>query len=458
MFAVIDLETTGGSASRDKITEIAIIVHDGVRRLREFTTLVNPERPIPHYITDITGISDDMVADAPKFYEVAKQVVELTEGCTFVAHNVNFDYGFLREEFRQLGFEYQREKLCTVRTSRKLIPGLPSYSLGKLCRTLGIPLYDRHRAMGDADATTVLLEQLLAINPNLRGRPPFSRRPTKDPYAGLPPQLDRGNLDRLPSAPGLYFMHDVAGNTLFADKTTNIRRDALKNLKEFVRTDASIDASEVCEITWERTGNELLAMLRLSETVHKQDVSFVRNRRKKKYRVGVFAYRDQRDYLRLHIVKRRPGQQYIAEFPTEDDARAALEARMRKHGLCANMIGLSTAGGPCAQASSGKCHGACQGQESPDAYNQRLENALRGLGFPYPRFFLLGAGRNQDEVSVICVDDGACLGYAYLNAEESWQDPEAVLDLLHPLPAETEPARIVRQYLPKMKRKQIVPY
>ena len=126
------MKPPAGSATRDKITEIAIIVHDGVRIVREFSTLVNPERSIPHYITDITGISDDMVADAPKFYEVAKEVVEYTEGCIFVAHNVNFDYGFLREEFAQLGYHFEREKLCTVRNSRKLIPGLPSYSLGKL--------------------------------------------------------------------------------------------------------------------------------------------------------------------------------------------------------------------------------------------------------------------------------------------------------------------------------------
>ena len=308
--------------------------------------------------------------------------------------------------------------------------------------------------MGDAAATAILLERLIAIKPDLAGMAATQSRPKKDPFAGLPDHLDRAMLRKLPSEPGLYFLHDVAGNTLFADKTTNIRRDALKNLKEFARTGASVDIGDICEITWERTGNELLAMLRLSETMQSREVGYSRTRRKKRYRVGVFAYQDQRDYLRLHIVKRQAGQRYIAEFPTEADARAALQARMRKHGLCAQMMGLEPGNGNC----NDDCRGACKAKENPQAYNQRLQAALKGLGFPFPRFFLLGPGRNNDEVSVVCVDDGACLGYAYLDAEIGWQNPENVLSLLNPLPAEAEPARIVRNYLPKLKRKQIVPY
>ncbi len=160
MYSIIDIETTGGSPARDKITEIAIIGHDGTRVTGKFSTLVNPERDIPAFITRMTGISNEMVADAPKFYEIARKIVELTDNRIFVAHNASFDFGFIREEFRQLGYNFNREKLCTVRLSRRIIPGHRSYSLGKLCNALGIMINDRHRAMGDALATATLFEIL----------------------------------------------------------------------------------------------------------------------------------------------------------------------------------------------------------------------------------------------------------------------------------------------------------
>ncbi len=164
MYSIIDIETTGGSPASEKITEIAVFVHDGVKVVREFNSLVNPEKRIPPFITGITGITDEMVATAPKFYEIAKNIVELTENTFFVAHNAGFDYGFVCEEFRQLGYAYQREKLCTVKLARKLIPGLGSYSLGKLCAELNIPVNGRHRARGDALATLKLFEMLIEIH------------------------------------------------------------------------------------------------------------------------------------------------------------------------------------------------------------------------------------------------------------------------------------------------------
>ncbi|UOQ81923.1 PolC-type DNA polymerase III [Hymenobacter sp. 5414T-23] len=164
MYAIIDLETTGGQPTQDRITEIAIYIHDGEKVVDEYSTLLNPGRPIPFFITQLTGISDDMVRDAPKFHEVARKVVEMTEGCVFVAHNVRFDYSFLKKEFADLGYNYSRKTLCTVRLSRSLMPGQPSYSLGKLCQNIGIPLHDRHRASGDAAATAILFGRLLKIS------------------------------------------------------------------------------------------------------------------------------------------------------------------------------------------------------------------------------------------------------------------------------------------------------
>lgn len=164
MFTIIDIETTGHSYKNGKITEIAIYQHNGQEITNSFSTLINPEIDIPYFITKLTGISNDMVKDAPKFYEVAKRIVELTEGRFFVAHNVNFDYYFVKEEFKRLGFDFNRKKLCTVQLSKRLIPGHRSYSLGKLCSEIGIHINDRHRASGDALATVKLFELLLDKN------------------------------------------------------------------------------------------------------------------------------------------------------------------------------------------------------------------------------------------------------------------------------------------------------
>jgi len=167
MYAILDIETTGLSPVREKITEIAIFLHDGTKIIDEYSTLINPEKKIPYRITRITGINNHMVENAPRFFEVGRKIVEFTEGSIIIGHNVRFDYGFIRQEFLRLGFDFQRETLDTVKLSRKLIPGYPSYSLGKLCRNLGISNHSRHRAAGDALATVNLFELLLSIDPAL---------------------------------------------------------------------------------------------------------------------------------------------------------------------------------------------------------------------------------------------------------------------------------------------------
>lgn len=164
MYTIIDIETTGGRSQYDRITEIAIYVHNGREVTDSFVSLVNPEMTIPYFITGITGINNEMVADAPKFYEVAKKVVEITEGKIFVAHNARFDYNFIKEEFKRLAYTFKRDVLDTIKLSRKLIPGLKSYSLGKLCIEVDITIEDRHRAAGDALATVKLFEMLMELD------------------------------------------------------------------------------------------------------------------------------------------------------------------------------------------------------------------------------------------------------------------------------------------------------
>ena len=161
MYSIVDIETTGGLASGNNITEIAIIVHDGKDVIRQFQSLINPQKYIPSFITGLTGISNAMVATAPTFAEIASDVYEILCDTIFVAHNVSFDYSFIDSQLKSAGYILSSKKLCTIRLSRKVFPGLESYSLGKLCRSLNIEIEDRHRAYGDAKATTILFEKLL---------------------------------------------------------------------------------------------------------------------------------------------------------------------------------------------------------------------------------------------------------------------------------------------------------
>jgi DNA polymerase III subunit epsilon len=445
MFAVIDIETTGGSAARDRITEIAVLLHDGQQTVRTFSTLINPEIPIPRYITEITGINDAMVADAPRFYEVAREIVELTEGCIFVAHNVNFDYGFIVEEFKRLAYTYTRERLCTVRTSRRLIPGQATYSLGRLCASIGIPLRDRHRALGDAAATVLLLERLIGIDSSLGGAV------KRDAFAGVPVAVPRARLHALPEDPGVFYLHGAQGDVLLAAKADNVRKEVLRLLKA---KKPMVALAGTCDISWELTGSELLADLRLLAEEPAEKPA----RPTPRFKAAVYAYRDQRDYIRLVIDTPSKGRKSLCEFSTEAEARAALESRVKNQGLCRILCGLSPNAAHCSQYPGGDCNGACMGHESPDAYNSRVEAALGGLGFPFPRFLLLSDGRSREEVSVICVDNGGCIAYGYLDATVGWEDPAAVADLLSPFPNPGAGGRIIRSYLPKMNSRKILPY
>ena len=198
MYAIIDIETTGGSEVYERITEIAVFIYDCEKVVNQFTSLVNPERPIPYYITKLTGINDKMVESAPTFEQLAPKIDQITEGCFFVAHNVTFDYNFVRDEFRRIGFKYERKTLCTVKLSRKLIPGKRSYSLGNLCNEIGIHIKDRHRAAGDALATVKLFELLLSADPSLANQIAHQ----------LPNWMPIHLLERLPESTGVYYFYD----------------------------------------------------------------------------------------------------------------------------------------------------------------------------------------------------------------------------------------------------------
>lgn len=257
MYAILDIETTGGKFNEEGITEIAIYKFDGHQVIDQFISLVNPEREIQQFVVKLTGINSKMLKNAPKFYEVAKRIIEITKDCILIAHNAAFDYRILRTEFERLSYDYQRNTLCTVELSQELIEDQPSYSLGKLTRSLGIPITDRHRANGDALATIQLFKILLEkdtkksiIQKSIKY---FDRRQEKEKLKNL--------IDNIPTVQGVYYIHDTNSKVIFIGKGKNIKSE-LNNL--FIKTTkrALKIQERVTSVSYNKTGNELFTRLK----------------------------------------------------------------------------------------------------------------------------------------------------------------------------------------------------
>jgi len=257
LYAILDIETTGGKFNEEGITEIAIYKFDGHAIVDQFISLVNPEKPIQEFVVKLTGINNKMLRNAPKFYEVAKRIVEITKDVTLVAHNAEFDSRILKTEFDRLGFDYQKNSLCTVELSRKLIPNEKSYSLGKLCKSLGIPMSDRHRATGDALATIQLFKLLLEKDNNKEiiqnSIKYFDNREVKDKMNSI--------LETIPERMGVYYVHNSEGKVIFIGRGKNLKSEVNKLFLKQSKRALKIQ-DKVKNISFEFTGNELFNRLK----------------------------------------------------------------------------------------------------------------------------------------------------------------------------------------------------
>lgn len=264
MYAILDIETTGGKYNEEGITEIAIHKFDGHQVVDQFISLVNPERDIQPFVVNLTGINNQMLQKAPKFHEIAKRIVEITRGTVLVAHNAQFDYRILRTEFRRLGYEYQRKTLCTVDLSKRLIPEAESHSLGKLVRSLGIAVSDRHRANGDALATLKLFKLLLSKDSDKSIIRAIVRKETQGELS--PRQLDI--VEQMPSEIGLYYMYNKEGDIIYLSHSKNIKKRVNQHFTSNGEAARALQ-KETRKVTFEKTGSELVAMLKENEELRR---------------------------------------------------------------------------------------------------------------------------------------------------------------------------------------------
>ncbi len=420
MYAVVDIETTGSRPGDDRITEIAIVVHDGEQVVDSYTTLINPERAIPYQISQLTGITDEMVRDAPRFPEVARRIVELTDGKVFVAHNVRFDYSFLKAEFGSLGYNYQRKTLCTVRLSRKLIPGLPSYSLGKLCESIKIPIHNRHRAYGDAEATAKLLDRMLKLDES----PEIGLYIEGEIKAQtLPPRISRDQVLALPEAVGVYYFLDERGHILYVGKSVNIRSRIIQHFAMDYKSRKSIEFKErIADIAYELTGSELVALLLESDEIKRIKPPFnTAQKRTGGAFWGVYEDVDKSGYRTLRVDRVTSKEEPLTTLENMQKAQNFLYRKIEQFGLCLQKCGLHKTGGPCFNYHIRKCNGACLGKEEAGPYNERVATAIQSFSFSEENFLIVGTGRHRGEKSVVCVESGIYKGFGYF-------DPEAMGD------------------------------
>jgi DNA polymerase-3 subunit epsilon len=456
MYAIIDIETTGGSARIERITEIAVYLHDGEKITGEFVSLVNPERNIPYFITNLTGITNEMVEDAPRFYEIAKTIVELTEGRTFVAHNARFDYSFIRQEFKSLGYNFKKNILDTVALSRKLYPGHRSYSLGNICRDLKITINGRHRAEGDALATVKLFELCLERDRQLNGERSGLIRNTR--ISKLNPALDLSKLERIPDGPGIYYFYNQKGELIYIGKSRNLQQRISTHLSNNTTNRAMEMRDLVADIDWEETGSELIALLRESFEIKEKKPIYNRAQRRTGFQWGIFTFTDRKGYVNFIFGTIDSIENPLSVFTSKDRAKSRLMTLVEKYNLCQKLSGLYETDGPCFQYHVGICKGACCGKESHAEYNERALKAAEEFVFARHNFFIIDKGREEDERSAVKIVNGKYAGYGYFNINDMGFGLTALHECIRPSMDNNDIQVILKQYLRSNRIEKIIKF
>lgn len=398
-YAIVDIETTGGSPSVSKITEVAIVITDGTTILDSYETLLNPEQNIPYNITALTGISNQMVANSPKFYEVAKTILSYLEGRVFVAHNVNFDFGFIRQEFKSLGYSYESEKMCTVRLSRKAFPGLPSYSLGKLSKSLGITLNNAHRAMADTMATVEVFHQIMQVQENL------------DIVNSL---ADKLGVKKLPNKPGVYYFKDFDGNIIYVGKSISIKKRVQSHLRNYSTKRGLKIIETIDKVEFKLTGNETMALLYETMEIKTHRPIHNRAQKKTKYPFGISINREE-EFHKLELTEVNQQSDTVIEFGSRREAKSFILDVIERFELCQKLNGLENVNrvGSCFQYQLHNCNGGCIGEESAEDYNLRIEKFESQYGYTNESGIFTSTGRKKSEISFIVLDNGIITGFGF---------------------------------------------
>ena len=392
-----------------------------------------------------------MLQNAPKFYEVAKRIIEITEGCIIVAHNAQFDNRILKTEFKRLGFEYKRETLCTVELSKNLIPDQTSYSLGKLTRSLGIPVSDRHRAAGDAQATVTLFKLLLAkdLDKNIIKESIKLEQITK-----LEPRLI-DIVEQLPSITGVYYIHKADGEIIYIGKSKNIKKRVNQH---FIKTNIKSKKIQlqVHSVTYEETGSELIALLKESEEIKRNKPKFNRAQKQTIFSHGLYSFIDENGYTNLNIEQVNGKKIPITTFSNFKSAKSFIQRTTDEHNLCQKLTGIHLTNNNCFNYTIKQCFGACIDEETQIDYNKRVNKIINKYNFNNQSMVIIDRGRAIDERSAILIENGKYKGYGFYNLNYQINTIDVLNSIITKMESNKDTQHIIQTYLRRNKKIKIV--
>jgi DNA polymerase-3 subunit epsilon len=420
-YAIVDIETTGGHASANGITEIAVYIHNGERVIRHFETLINPQQLIPKFITSLTGIDNAMVAEAPAFDEIADELFELLNENVFIAHNVNFDYSFVKHQLKQSGYDLTAKKLCTVRLGRKVFPGLPSYSLGNLCRSLKINIENRHRAGGDAKATVKLFEYMLANGAQTHIDLMLKRTSAEQ---WLPMNLDKEVIDKLPSMPGVYYFHNSKDKIIYVGKAINIKKrvsshfthnDPDQKRQHFIRN--------IHKVSFKQCATELEAIVLESTEIKKLWPRYNKSQKQPQVKYALYSFEDNRGYIRLAIDKKKKNFPHLYNFNLLNEGLVLVKKMVDEFELDARLCFIDKTPFTKKEADA---------LEPPGVYNVKIKKALEALSENLPTFVLVDEGIKEEEKLCLLIERGSFWGMGYLPKSFPVNNCSELKNLLNP--------------------------
>ncbi len=429
LFAVVDIETTGGNANLGKMTEIAIVITDGESIIEEYDSLVDPGMHIPPFITNLTGITNQMVEDAPPFHHIASKVADLLKDKVFVAHNVNFDYSFIKKELEEAGFQAPTKKMCTVRYSRKMVPGHKSYSLGNICLHFGIKNMDAHRAMSDTKATVQLLHELFRLD----HKEFWKTYLTNDKEVNLPSGLDLETFTNLPEEPGVYYLKNDKGEILYIGKAVKIRSRVAQHFSGKKTSEKSTGFhKEVCHVEYFLTGSEILALLHEDSEIRKHWPPYNKSQKNPPTKYNLSYYKDQNDNWRVGIIKGKfIGKSLLTAYSLMS-ARENLFEIVKQNDLSPSLCQITV---------------PVNAHITDELHNSNFETLIGNHQENPLNFVIWEAGRKPNEESFILIKEGQFHGFGFIRTGQKTTDYAILKEKLEPANPSGITAKYVSNYI-----------
>ncbi len=429
-FAITDIETLGTRPGERTIIEIAICIHDGEKVVDRYETLLRTDKKIPPFIVSLTGINDAMLRHAPTFEDVADEVFDLLKDCVFVAHNVNFDYSFIKAELDAIGIQWKPKKLCTVRLARKSFPGHRKYGLSSMCEFFNIPNQAAHRAMGDAQATAILFDKCIEEH-GFEIIHEMLEHGSADAF--LPNHIPNDDFEALPTAAGIYFFKDAKGVPIYIGKSNNIKKRVRSHFQPDGGERQQHFLQEIAHIEFKLSGCELVAQLMEDAAIRQHFPKYNQAQKRKAYAFHLISFVDQKGILRLQISRGKAAKS-LRSFPSMKAAYKWLNELKEDFNIQGRWIGLH----------------AYQGEALPieiEMHNENLNRALESRLAQEPSYLIVGKGPQPEMKSLVWVQKGELKGVAFVDSNETIQSAEQLEDLIHPIPSSEITPYLLRSVL-----------